>query len=67
MMIVGTTAVPVKPSAVKPPAASRSGMAVCQRRSLVLSEWRPHRTMSTVAMPYGIALTKPVCRFDEAE
>src|SRR6185369_9829100 len=38
MTIVGTTAVPVIPNAVKPPAASTSGTAVCQRRSPVLSE-----------------------------
>ena len=51
MMMVGTTAVPVSPSAVNPVAASSSGMAVCQRRSRVRSECLPQSTMSTVAMP----------------
>src|SRR4029453_6110573 len=59
---IGIIAEPVKLSAENPSAARRSGIAVCQRRSPVLSECRPHRIMSTAAMPYGIELTKPVCR-----
>ena len=37
-----------------------SGKALCQTRSPVLSELRPHRTIHTAAIPNGTALTKPV-------
>src|SRR6185369_6631634 len=62
---VETTAELLEPVALikaKPDAASRSGIAVCQRRSLVRSDRRPHRIINTDAIPYGIALTKPISR-----
>eukprot|EP01022_Parablepharisma_sp_SALTPOND_P029698 TRINITY_DN743_c1_g4_i1.p1 TRINITY_DN743_c1_g4~~TRINITY_DN743_c1_g4_i1.p1 ORF type:complete len:1335 (-),score=475.41 TRINITY_DN743_c1_g4_i1:5534-9538(-) len=51
-------------ASTRPPPMSISGMAVCQRRSPLRSEWRPHQTISTEATRQGIELTRPVCITD---
>ena len=51
---------PAKPVMIRPVAAIRAGIATCQRRSMVLSEWRPLSDMATAANIQGIELMRPL-------
>ncbi|MPN22739.1 hypothetical protein SDC9_170122 [bioreactor metagenome] len=50
------------PVRIRPAAAISAGMALCMRRSPVLSECMPFQTMASVPARKGMAEIRPICR-----
>jgi hypothetical protein len=50
------------PVAIRPMQAMSVAMALCMRRSPVLSEWKPFQTMASVPATKGMAEIRPICR-----
>src|SRR6476659_8019858 len=55
---------PAVPASARPTAAAMQAATTCQVRSLVLSEWRAHRTIAITATVGGTALRNPTCSVD---
>ena len=59
-IIAATVLVPASALPVSPTAPISIGMAVCQRRSRWRSPLRPTNIITTMATPYGMAVSRPM-------